>query len=77
VHYQPGGKAEAVVSGNPALLDHVRLEGGRLSLDCHPGWSMSKFDVSLSGRSSPIGKVAAMRRPLSPEFNRCHPIILL
>ncbi|ENN88732.1 hypothetical protein RHSP_43213 [Rhizobium freirei PRF 81] len=49
VRYQPGGKAEAVISGNPALLDHVRLEGGRLSLDCHPGWSMSRFDVSLSG----------------------------
>ncbi|AYG69083.1 MULTISPECIES: DUF2807 domain-containing protein [unclassified Rhizobium] len=49
VQYQPGGKAEAVVSGDPALLDHVRLEGGRLSLDCNPGWSTSKFDVSLSG----------------------------
>ena len=49
VHYQPGGKAEAVVSGDPALLNHVRLEGGRLSMDCNPGWSNSKFDVSLSG----------------------------
>ncbi|MFK0164445.1 GIN domain-containing protein [Rhizobium sp. NPDC090279] len=49
VQYQPGGKAEAVVSGDPALLDHVKLEGGRLSLDCNPGWSNAKFDVSLSG----------------------------
>ena len=49
VQYQPGGKAEAVISGDPALLDHVRLEGGRLRLDCNPGWSSSKFEVSLSG----------------------------
>ncbi|MGY5804718.1 GIN domain-containing protein [Rhizobium sp. LEGMi12c] len=49
VQYQPGGKAEAVISGDPALLDHVRLQGGRLSLDCNPGWSSSKFEVSLSG----------------------------
>ncbi len=49
VHYQPGGKAEAVITGDPALLDHVRIEGGRLSMDCNPGWSNAKFDVSLSG----------------------------
>jgi hypothetical protein len=49
VHYQPGGKAEAVVSGDPALLDHVRLDRGKLRLDCDPGWSSSKFEVSLSG----------------------------
>lgn len=49
VRYQPGGKAEAIVSGDPALLDHVRLEGGRLSLDCNPGWAASKLNVNLSG----------------------------
>ncbi|PTE09761.1 GIN domain-containing protein [Mesorhizobium helmanticense] len=49
VHYQPGDKAEAVVSGDSALLDHVRMEGGRLSLDCEPGWFASRLDVSLSG----------------------------
>ncbi len=49
VRYQPGGKAEAVISGNSALIDHVRLEDGKLSLDCNPGWSMSKVDVTLSG----------------------------
>jgi hypothetical protein len=47
VHYQPGDKAEAVVSG--ALLDHVRFDGGRLSLDCEPGWFASRPDISLSG----------------------------
>lgn len=49
VHYQPGGKAEAVVSGDPALLDHVKLEGGRLRLDCDAGDLSSRFQVSLSG----------------------------
>jgi hypothetical protein len=47
VHYQPGDKAEAVVSG--ALLDHVRFDGRRLSLDCEPGWFASRPDISLSG----------------------------
>lgn len=49
VHYQPGDKAEAVVTGDPALLDHVRMEGSRLSLDCEPGWFAPRFDVNLSG----------------------------
>jgi len=49
VRYQPGDKAEAVVSGDPALIDHVRMEGGKLSLDCDPGWLDSRLDVSLSG----------------------------
>lgn len=49
VRYQPGDKAEAVISGNSTLIDHVRMEGSRLSLDCEPGWFPSRFDVSLSG----------------------------
>lgn len=49
VHYQPSDKAQAVVSGDPALLDHVKLESGRLSLDCDPGWFASRLDVNLSG----------------------------
>ncbi len=49
VRYQPGDTAEAVVSGDPTLLDHVRLEGSRLSLDCDPGWFASGLDVSVSG----------------------------
>ncbi|WP_117193196.1 GIN domain-containing protein [Rhizobium terrae] len=49
VRYRPGDKAEAVVSGDPALLDHVRMEGHRLSLDCDPGWFASKLAVSVSG----------------------------
>lgn len=49
IRYQPGEKAEVVISGDPALLDHVRLESGRLSLDCDPGWFASRLDVELSG----------------------------
>ncbi|NTG48152.1 DUF2807 domain-containing protein [Agrobacterium rhizogenes] len=49
VRYQPGDKAEAIISGDPALLDHVRMEGGKLSLDCDPGWVDTRLDVSLSG----------------------------
>ncbi len=49
VHYQPGESAEAVVSGDSALLSHLRIEPGRLSLDCSPGWTTSLLDVKLSG----------------------------
>ena len=49
VRYRPGEPAEVVVSGDPTLLDHVKLEGGMLSLDCDPGWFASKLDVSMSG----------------------------
>ncbi|MBB3612650.1 DUF2807 domain-containing protein [Rhizobium sp. BK602] len=49
VRYQPGDKAEAIVSGDPDLVDHVRLQGGRLDLDCDPGRSSSRLEVSLSG----------------------------
>lgn len=49
VHYQPGGKAEAVISGDPALINHVRLEAGRLDLDCDPGWFASRLEVKVSG----------------------------
>ena len=49
VRYQPGDRAETVVSGDPAFLDHVRIDGGRLSLDCDPGWFASRLDISLSG----------------------------
>jgi carbon monoxide dehydrogenase subunit G len=49
VNYQPGGTAEAVISGDAALLDHVRLEGAELRLDCDPGWFASRLEVKLSG----------------------------
>lgn len=49
VHYQPGDRAEAVISGDPALLEHVRIDAGELSLDCEPGWFASRLDVKLSG----------------------------
>jgi hypothetical protein len=49
VRYQPGDRAEAVVSGDPALLGHVRLDGTKLTLDCDPGWFASRLDVSVTG----------------------------
>ena len=49
VRYQPGDKAEAVISGDSVLVDHVRIEGGKLSLDCEPGWFDSKLDITMSG----------------------------
>jgi hypothetical protein len=49
VRYQPGGEAQAIVSGDQRLLEHVRLEDGRLDLDCDPGWPAPRIEVSVSG----------------------------
>lgn len=49
IHYRPGEKAEAIVSGDSTLLSHLRIESGRLGLDCAPGWSASRLDIKLSG----------------------------
>jgi hypothetical protein len=49
IHYQPGDKAEAVISGDPALLQHLRLEPGEVGLNCDPGWFASRLDIKLSG----------------------------
>jgi hypothetical protein len=49
VRYRPGDKAEVVVSGDSVLVDHVRMAGSKLSLDCDPGWFQPKLDVAVSG----------------------------
>jgi len=49
VHHRPGEKAGAVVTGDSALLGHLRIESGRLGLDCVPGRSASRLDVKLLG----------------------------
>jgi len=49
VHYQPGEKAEMVISGDSALIGHVHIESGRLGLDCAPGLSAPRLDIRLSG----------------------------
>ena len=47
VRYRPGDKAEAVVTGDAALVDHVRIEDGTLGLDCEP--SSSRLEIDLTG----------------------------
>ena len=49
VRYQPGGKAAMTVSGSAALLNHVRIDGQRLHLDCAPDLYGAAIDISLSG----------------------------
>jgi hypothetical protein len=49
VRYRPGDKAEAIVSGDAALVDHVRIENGTLSLDCEPDGLSSKLEIDLTG----------------------------
>jgi hypothetical protein len=50
ITYQPGPKGEAVISGDPAVIRHVLLDGGRLGfdseVDCGPA---SRLTVRLTG----------------------------
>ena len=73
VQYQPGDKAEAIVSGNPTLLGHVRLQNGKLSLNCDPSWVESRLDVSLSGpaieqRWVPLDAFRLSRPKAEPDY---------
>jgi len=50
VSYQPGPKGEAVIGGDPAVIRHVRLDGGRLGFDSDVDCgSMSRLTVRLTG----------------------------
>jgi hypothetical protein len=49
VRYRPGDKAEAVVSGDAALVEHVRIDNGTLYLDCQPDGFSSKLEIDLTG----------------------------
>ena len=53
VHYRAGSGTEVHVTGDPALLNHVRVEGGHVRLDCNPHffWGNQKMDVTLPGRA--------------------------
>lgn len=49
VHYAPGDKAQAIISGDPALVNHVQIKDGRLSLDSDPGPIVFHLDINLTG----------------------------
>ena len=49
VRYRPGDKAEAVVTGDAALLDHVHIENDTLSLDCELAGRSPELEIDLTG----------------------------
>jgi len=49
VRYRPGDKAEAVVTGDAALLDHVHIENDTLSLDCELVERAPDLEIDLTG----------------------------
>lgn len=54
VHYQPGPKAQASISGDAELVSHVRMHGGTIEWDmvanCYPGGDLV---VRLTGPAVP------------------------
>lgn len=53
-HYQVGAGDQLVVKGDPAIISHVRVHNGVVSLDCRNGfgnWGKNnRVDVTLPGR---------------------------
>jgi hypothetical protein len=49
VRYRPRDKAEAVVTGDAALLDHVHIENDTLSLDCELARRSARLEIDLTG----------------------------
>ncbi|MGO7172150.1 DUF2807 domain-containing protein [Rhizobium leguminosarum] len=49
VSYRPGNGPQAIISGEQALVDQVRIEDGKISLDCDPGSQTVKLNVQLTG----------------------------
>jgi carbon monoxide dehydrogenase subunit G len=70
VRYRPGDKAQAVISGEAVLIDHLRLEGSQLSLDCEPGWFPSRLDVTVSGPAITDWKVVGSGDLALEEINQ-------
>ena len=70
VRYRPGDKAEAVVSGDSVLVDHVRLQGSELSLDCNPGWFNNRVDVTLSGPAITDWRISGSGDLVMDEINQ-------
>ncbi len=52
VHYRPGSGDMVQLKGDPQLVAHVKIEDGKISLDCHGvhGWRNDRVDVTLPGR---------------------------
>ena len=53
-HYQAGSGDQLVVKGDPAIISHIRVHNGVVSLDCRNGfmnWNNgNRVDVTLPGR---------------------------
>jgi hypothetical protein len=50
VHYRPGSGDQVVVTGDSAILPHVRVKDGNIKLDCRGG-RIDRLDVTLPGRA--------------------------
>ncbi len=70
VSYRPGDKAQVVVSGDTVLVDHVRMEGSRLSLDCEPGLFPSRLEVTVSGPAIADWKISGSGDLALEEINQ-------
>jgi len=51
-HYQAGSGDQLVVSGDPAIISHIRVHNGVVDLDCRTGhWGRAdRIDITLPGR---------------------------
>jgi hypothetical protein len=49
LRWQPGSSESMQITGDAALLPHIKLEAGEIKLDCRPGRLQAKLDITLPG----------------------------
>lgn len=50
VHYRPGTGDQVVITGDSALISHVRVRGGSIRLSCRGSDSGDRLEITLPGR---------------------------
>lgn len=70
VQYVVGDTAEAIVSGNQALLEHVEFKDGKLQLDCDPGWMTSPLDITISSPAITTWTLLGSQQLTLPDLNQ-------
>ena len=51
VQYRPGSGDDMQVTGDPAVISHVRVEDGNIRLDCRGAYPGARLAITLPGRT--------------------------
>ncbi|MCM2292821.1 DUF2807 domain-containing protein [Allorhizobium sp. BGMRC 0089] len=75
IRYAVGDTAQVAVSGNPALIDHVQIEGSELKLDCHPGWVSSSLNITVTAPPITRWTLLGSEKLALPQLEQPHLVL--